>query len=164
MSTNDTSLDASATSLESARANILASSTEQVQRLNDDLRVRFDSAMTDFNLNMASGQSGVNSTPPKAPFAYELAPPNEDGFVFYQISKTTRIVGTVTPATFNAGAPQPPKPKNVIDIGTNFFGKWWSVGPMDTFPCGMTTPPQADGHIYEKYCAPVGPGWYLQLN
>ncbi|MBZ5618577.1 MAG: hypothetical protein LAQ69_07625 [Acidobacteriia bacterium] len=163
MSTSPINL--SAPTLQDAINNQLAASTAQVARLNADLQTRFDQQVTDFNLNMASGQSGVNHTPPEPPFAWELAPADAVGFMFYQISKTTKIVGTVTPTTFNAyDASQIVKPKNVIDVGVNFFGKWFSVGPHDTFPSGMTTPPQADGHTYEKFAAPVGPGWYLQVS
>jgi len=57
----------------------------------------------------------------------------------------------------------PVKTPNTIDIGKNICGKWYSVGPLDSFPAGMETPPQADGHTYEKFNAVVGAGWYLQV-
>jgi hypothetical protein len=152
------------TSTEGAKAAVLAGSISQVAFLNLDRVTRCDGAIRNFNLNMASGQAGVNSTPPVAPFAWELAPPNQDGFVFYQISTVKKLVCNVPISTFNAGAPQAPKPPNVIDVGPAIFGKWHSVGPNDTFPPGMTTPPMADGALYQKFGAPVGPGWYLQVN
>ena len=151
------------TTLAGAVRHQLAASTAQVELLNADRTGRYDTAITNFNLNMASGQQGVNTKPPVAPFAWVLTPPDVNGMVFYAISSTVKIVGTVPVSTFNAGAPQPAKAPNVIDIGKSIGGsKWYTVGPDDTFPLGMTTPPQADGHTYLKFGAPVGAGWYLQ--
>jgi hypothetical protein len=156
-----------ATSLEAAFANQLAASTDQVARLNQDLKLRYDGLWNNFVINVESGQRD-NSNPPQPPMAWELFPaPPKDGsapnyFVFYQVGQTPICA---MPAVPNNHMPVDPStlPKNVIVIGTNFYGKWYSVGPNDTFPVGMSTPPQADGHVYEKFGAPVGPGWYLQV-
>jgi len=57
---------------------------------------------------------------------------------------------------------------NTIDVGKCIGGKWFSVGPKDTFQAGNATPPNTvseDGVTgsFEKYGAPVGAGWYLQV-
>ncbi len=169
----------SGTSLADAYANQYAASQSQVAWLNADAKIRFDGATTSFNTNMESGEKGVNTTPPVAPFVWELTPaPPADGsapdyFVFYAQSTTTRVTGSVVADTFNAGAPVSPLTPNVIHIGVSIGGKWYSVGAQDSFPVGMTTPPQADGHMYERYGSEMGanvnaggfiPGWYLQVS
>jgi hypothetical protein len=154
------------TSLSAAQANILASSTAQVKRLNDDLKTRYLSAFADYVANMESGGfvPEERRVPPKPPKAWELAPANADGFVFYQIG-TTPICDQPPTPSYNAGNPQPNTVPNMIMIGgQNGNTKWYTALKGDTFPSGMTTPPQPDGHTYEKFGAPVGPGWYLQVS
>lgn len=166
MSTSPTTLSADLTTLEAAQANILNSSTEMVKRLNADLKKRYDSAYADYVANMQSGGfvPEERRTPPKPPNAWELAPPTADGFVFYQIG-TTPICDTPPVPSYNGGIPQPNTTPNMIMIGAqNGNTKWYTALKGDTFPSGMTTPPQADGHEYEKFGAPVGPGWYLQVG
>lgn len=155
----------SGTTLEDAIANQLADSTDMVARLRANDQFNYDQSIRNFDANMESGQPNVNEKPPVAPFAWVLSPPNAAGFVFYERSNTIRLTSSIPIDTFDAGAPQAPKPLNVIDIGKSINGtKWYSVGPMDTFPLGMTTPPQTDGHTYQKFGAPVGAGWYLQVS
>ena len=164
MSISFTNFTADLTSLASAQANILASSTEMVKRLNADLTHRYLSAYNDYVANMESGGfvPDERRTPPKPPNGWELAPADENGFVFYQIG--TKPVCDPGPAvTYIGGNTLPVKTPNTIDIGKNICGKWYSVGPLDSFPAGMETPPQADGHTYEKFNAVVGAGWYLQV-
>src|ERR1051325_10019324 len=156
-----------ATSLEAAIANQLAASIDQVARLNKNLKFIYDGAWNNFVINVESGQRD-NSNPPQPPMAWELSPaPPKDGsapdyFVFYAQGNTPicpmpPIPPSVVPVDKST------LPQNFIHIGKNFYGKWFSVLENDTFPVGMTTPPQPDGHMYEKFGAPVGPGWYLQV-
>jgi len=168
MSTSPTTLSVDLTSLSAAQANILASSTAQVQRLNADLITRYLSAFADFVTNMESGGFVPEDrrVPPKPPNAWELAPPNADGFVFYQIGSTPVCPMPALPY-YAAGNAQPNTQPNVIMLGVAIpggGGKWYQALKGDTFPSGMTTPPQPDGHTYEKFGAPVGPGWYLQVS
>jgi hypothetical protein len=166
MSTSPTTPSADLTTLEAAQANILASSTELVKRLNADLKTRYLSGFADYVANMTSGGFVPEDrrTPPKPPNAWELAPPDKDGFVWYQIG-TTPVCDMPPVPTYNAGNPQPNTVPNMILIGKqNGNTKWYTALKGDTFPSGMTTPPQADGHTYEKFGAPVGPGWYLQVS
>jgi hypothetical protein len=164
MSTSPITLTVDPTSLEAAIANQLAASTGQVAWLNADLKSRYLSKFHDYVLNVESGQRD-NSNPPVPPNAWELTPPTAAGFVFYQIGKTP--VCDMPPIPNNHIYVDPAtRPQNVIDIGKQLLGggKWYSVGPVDTFPLGMTTPPQPDGHTYQKFGAPVGQGWYLQVS
>lgn len=159
----------SGTSLSDAQANILAGSTAQVQRLNADLVLRYHMFFADYTQNMQSGGFVPEDrrVPPKPPHAWELAPPNQDGFVFYQISQTTLVCDQPPTPSYNAGNPQPNTVPNMIMLGVAIpggGGKWFQALKGDTFPNGMTTPPQPDGHTYEKFGAPVGPGWYLQVG
>lgn len=152
------------TSLEVAQENILASSTGMVKLLNSDLITRYMSAYNDYVANMQSG--GVvpveRRTPPVPPNGWQLAAPTADGFVFYEIG-TTPVCAAGPAVGYIGGNVAPVKAANIIDVGKNITGKWFSVGPLDTFTSGMETPPQADGHVYEKYSAVVGAGWYLQV-
>ncbi len=169
----------SGTSLAEAYANQYADSQSMVVALNADAKLRYDDLVTNFNTNMESGEKGVNTTPPEAPFVWELFPaPPADGtapdyFVFYRLSTTTKIVGTVVPDTFNHGATVAPLTPNVIHLGVSLGNNWYSVGDKDTFPLGEVTPPQADGHTYERFGSEMGanvnaggfiPGWYLQVS
>jgi len=153
------------TSLSAAQANILASSTENVRRLNADMKTRYLSGFADYVANMQSGGfvPEERRTPPTPPKAWQLAAPDTDGFVFYEIGQTP--VCDMPPAVnYSGGITAPVKVANTIDVGKLITGKWYSVGPLDTFASGQETPPQADGHTYEKFSAVVGAGWYLQLS
>ena len=90
MSTSPATLSADLTSLSAAQGNILASSTAMVNRLNEDLITRYHMAYTDYVANMQSGENipADRRVPPKPPMAWELAPANADGFVFYQVGNT----------------------------------------------------------------------------
>jgi hypothetical protein len=165
MSTSPISLSADQTTLAAAQANILADSTAMVAKLNADLKSRYLSAFADYVTNMESGEvvPADRQVPPQPPDGWELAPPDANGFVFYQIG-TTPVCDMPPLPFYAAGNAAPVKVANTIDVGKLITGKWYTVGADDTFPVGMTTPPQADGHTYEKYGAPVGPGWYLQVS
>jgi hypothetical protein len=157
----------SGTGLADAIFSQLQASKDQVARLNKDVKLRYDGLWNNYVINVESGQRD-NSNPPQPPMAWELSPAlptdgsDPDYFVFYAIGKTPICAMPPLP---NSVTPVDPStlPKNMIVLGKNFYGKWFAVGPYDTFPVGMTTPPQADGHMYEKFGAPVGPGWYLQV-
>jgi hypothetical protein len=156
------------TSIEGAQAAVLAGSIAQVAFLNADRVTRCDGAIDNFNLNNQSGQDNVNKVPPLAPFKWELAPPNQDGFVFYQLSTTQRVTCTHVLNLFNAfDASKVVKPANFIDVGVEMVSMpgWFVVGQNDTFPSGQTTPPMPpDGRRYLKWGTAVGRGWYQRVN
>jgi hypothetical protein len=166
MSTSLTTLSVDQTSLSAVQANILASSTQMVAHLNADLKLRYLSAFADYVTNMESGEviPVDRQAPPKPPNAWELCPPDINGLVWYQVGTTP--ICDMPPLPFYAGGnSQPNTLPNVIMIGgQNGNTKWYSALKGDTFPSGMITPPQPDGHTYEKFGAPVGPGWYLQVS
>jgi hypothetical protein len=158
-------LSADPDSLSAAQANILASSEENVRRLNVDLVKRYLALFADYVANMTSGGfvPPERQIPPSPPMAWQLAAPDADGFVWYEVGSTPACPQPPTPA-YNHDNPQPNTVPNMIMIGgQNGNTAWYTALKGDTFPSGMTTPPQPDGHTYEKFGAPVGPGWYLQL-
>jgi len=166
-------LNADDTTLQAAQRNILANSTEMVRRLNADLLSRYQSAYQDYLANMHSGENvpADRIHAPLPPYAWELAPPDGDGFIFYQVSKTTRIADPASyPDTYNSGSnPQPNATPNMIMVGARTAStNWFTALKGDTFPSGKMTPPvtSSDGviGIFEKFGAPVGPGWYLLMN
>jgi hypothetical protein len=142
------------TSLAAAQANVLASSTAMVAHLNEELKNRYYRDFANWKISVDAGRI-TNENPPKVPNGYELVK-DDEGFTFPELGKT--------PVCDPLPVPEDMLTPNTIDIGHLIFGKWYSVGEHDTFPSGMTTPPQPDGHVYEKFGAPVGPGWYLQVS
>jgi hypothetical protein len=160
------------TNLADVQAAIKAGSERQVAALNADLVTRYHAAMADYNLNVDSGQmspveGGLNFRPaPKVPMAYELAPANDEGFVFYQVGTTPVCdADPVHPdKSLTQGQLNALKPQGVSDVGVALGGGWFQQGPHDTTPAGAhyTAP---DGHTYEKFSgfAP-GTGWWLQLS
>jgi hypothetical protein len=139
-----------------------------VVSLNADLTKRYLSAFSDYVTNMESGETipADRQVPPQPPNGWELAPASADGFVFYQVG-TTPVCPMPPLPFYAAGNAQPNTTPNMIMIGVAIpggGGKWFQALKGDTFPNGMTTPPQPDGHTYEKFGAPVGTGWYLQVS
>jgi hypothetical protein len=164
MSSNPVVLDADATSLAAAQANQLASTTIMVAHLNDNLKTIYLTAFNNWKISVDAGRL-PNTNPPQPPAGYVISAPDQNGFQWPEVGSTP--VCDVPPIPDDHFTPVEKVP-NTIDIGKNIGGKWFSVGPHDTFPCGSTTPPIPDDsgvlHTYEKYGAPVGAGWYLQLS
>lgn len=153
------------TDLGTAIANQLQDSMAMVVSLNASEQKFLDIDVLNYNTSMAAGQVTADKIPlPRDRYAWVLLK-MPTGFTFYEKSDTVKLTPTVPLATFNAlDAAHQPKVLNVINIGHPMGGKWYACGDGDTFPSGMTTPPQADGHTYEKFGAPVGNGWYLQVS
>ena len=159
------------TSLSAAQANILASSTEQVRRLNADLKHRYLSAFADYVANMQSGGfvPAERRTPPTPPKGWQLAAPDDDGFVFYELGQIP-VCDQPPAVNYNGGITAPVKVPNTIDVGKRLgTSKWFGVGPLDTLESGKETPPgtvSSDGvsGVFEKFAAVVGAGWYLQTS
>ncbi len=130
------------TSPDEAKASVLAGSIQTVARLNADLLTRYNNAVVNYNVNMASGEviPEDRRQPPVPPMAWELAPANADGYVFYQVGNTP--IAAQAPAAYYAGigidAEKAARPANVTDIGhaTGNPGIF-SVGPNDTQPTGF---------------------------
>ncbi len=169
------------TSIESVRETIQASSEAYIAFKNADLTSQYKQAVANATAQIQNGAQNV--TWPDDPFAYELAPADGDGFVFYQISKATHVVEPPVPMPAlkpkDLAAVVAALPSNQISIGaqlgdTNFY----AVNFDDTWPLNKKTPPMADGHVYIKIPAPVGTviitladgtkvahgGWYEQVS
>jgi hypothetical protein len=141
-------------------------SVVNVAQLNAGLKARAAAAYADYVANMRSGENipAYLKVPPTPPMAWELAPADAQGFVYYQIG-TTPVCPQGPAVAANADNPPVNTIPNMIMMGgQNGSTMWWSALAGDTFPSGMTTPPQPDGHTYEKFGAPVGSGWYLRVS
>jgi len=164
MSSIPSPLSADATSLGAAQANQLASTQIMVQQLNNNLKTIYLTAFNNWKISVDAGRI-ANTNPPQPPKAYVVSPPDAHGFQWPVVG--TAPVCDVPPIPDDHFTKTTPAP-NTIDIGHNIGGKWFAVGPNDSFTPGMTTPPIPDVagtlHTYEKYAAPVGAGWYLQLS
>ena len=168
MSSVPNALNADATSLAAAQANQLASSTAMVNQLNSNLQSIYMTAFNNWCISVNAGRI-PNTNPPQPPVQYVVSAPDKEGFQWPVVDPAGGLVCAVPPVPADQ-TNSTPKPANVIDVGHAIPGapKWFSVGPQDTFPCGSTTPPvtSEDGTtgVFEKYGAPVGPGWYLLVS
>lgn len=164
MTPTSNGLDGSATTLEAAQANQLQSSTIMVALINGNLKSNYLTAFNNWKISVDAGRI-PNTNPPKPPKAYVVSAPDSNGFQWMEPG--TEPVCDMPPLPDDVFTPVVKTP-NTIDIGRNIGGKWFSVGSHDTFPPGSTTPPIPDAngvpHMYEKYAAPVGAGWYLQVS
>ncbi|SPE38790.1 conserved hypothetical protein [Candidatus Sulfopaludibacter sp. SbA6] len=175
MSSVPFNLDAGATSLAAAQANQLASSTVMVAQLSGSLQSIYLTAFNNWKISVDAGQI-PNTNPPTPPVRYVISPPDAEGFQWPIVDPAGTPVCAMPPIPQDRTQTQQQiqaalKP-NTIDVGKPIVGgggKWFTVGPADTFACGSTTPPNTvaeDGTTgtFEKYGAPVGAGWYLQIS
>ena len=158
------------TSPETAKANVLAASIENVRVRNLNDQAHYDGAVRDYNANLATGQKhDASYLPPIAPLKWQLADVDAEGYTFYQ-QGPEHLVPTppLTISTVDLGnltvAPRDP---NHIAVGNRIEGAWFQVGSGDGTPNGFQTPPNtvsADGvtGTFTKFGAPVGAGWYLK--
>jgi len=146
-----------------AQQNQLASTKIMVANLNKNLATIYLGAFSNWKISVDAGRIS-NANPPQPPNGYVVSDPDAQGFQW-------PVIGN------SAVVPMPPLPDDhftvvlkipsTIDVGKAISGSWFSVGPKDTLASGSTTPPgtvAADGTvgIFQKYGAPVGPGWYLK--
>lgn len=169
MSTVPIALDADATSLVAAQANQLASSNIMVSQLNGNLKTIYLTAFNNWKISVEAGRI-PNTNPPKPPKGYVVSAPDAHGFQWPVIGNDPVCDMPSIPEDHSLSQAEirASLTPNTIDVGKNIGGKWFSVGAKDTFAPGATTPPIPDAagalHTYEKYAAPVGAGWYLQLT
>jgi|SRR5579872_1013416 len=156
-------------SLAAAQANQLASSQIMVAQMNTNLKTIYLTAFNNWKISVDAGRI-PNTDPPQPPKGYVVSSPDANGFQWPVPGNDP--VCDVPPIpedhSLTQQQIQAALTPNTIDIGKNIGGKWFSVGPKDTFGVGQTTPPipDVDGsfHTYEKYGAAVGAGWYLELS
>jgi hypothetical protein len=158
--TDPFTIDPASISVDAARANILRSSTIMVASLNADLKNRYLSAFNDWCISVNAGKID-NTNPPKPPMAYELAPPDENGFVWYQISKTTPVCDMPPVPDSKLNVPEPPA--GTIDLGADLGGGWYAAGPHDRVAPGtiITLP---NGLKLQKVGFFMGNGWYQKVS
>jgi len=169
---------ASGTTITDAQINSRNSSTATVVRLNADRRNRYLSGYADYVAQMTSGVFVPEDrrVPPKPPVAWELAPPDANGMIWYQLGTTPVCPQPPTPA-YNAGLmPVMPIPNHIhigaqIPDGHGGFTLWFQAGDDDGVPSGQTVPnpdSPTDGHMYEKFGSTFKDfgkgGLYLQVK
>ena len=163
----------SQTTLTWAQQQNLANSKFQVQQLNAKLIAQYHQAYADYVANMQSGQNVPEERrhAPKPPNGWELAPPDADGIVFYQMG-TTPVCAAGPDVTANFDNSVPVKTPNHMSINwKSRQGKWVTALLDDGMPGGFSTPPIIDEenptappHTYQRFTTAVGPGWYLQTD
>ena len=142
MSSNPLQLDASATTLAAAQANVRASSTAQAALLNDNLKTLYLSAFHDWTISVLAGRID-NTNPPQPPMAYTLKVTDE-GFAFPERGDQPVCEMPAIPADCSKPQPQPIAPP----------GNLMNVPPGDTMPIGYTaTAP--DGSRWQKQASPT---------
>lgn len=171
--------DPSQLTLAGSQATVRRHAQAMADFVNHQNQKRLDTQMLDRNANMESGV-GPNSVAPPIPIGSILTvvfEPSDTEFGYASWGddpKGRRLVSSVTPDILNLGSiPVAHPPQMVIHLGNQIGNtKWYSIGPDDTFPLGMTTPPQPDGHVYERVGSAMGTnvatgintGWYLQVG
>lgn len=167
------------TSLTGAQANILATSTAQRDSLNAKLVAGYGVTYANYALNMHSGNPIPDDQrqPPMPPFAWELAPPDQDGFVWIQRSTTTRVCPQGAAITPNSDFHPPVPVANHISMNWASRpkgpskGSFVTAGKDDGMDGGFVTPPTVDPtfpdqppHTYLRLTTAVGPGWWQQQD
>lgn len=148
-------------------ANNNAQQQNYVDQYNTNQTAIYTMAVSNYNLSMDNG-SPYPTPAPTVPNGWILGPANSQGLRFAMDSG--QPVCAALPIHPMRGSVNDPKPPNVIDVGHAIpgAGNWFSVGDADTFAVGQTTPPvtSEDGvtGIFQKFGAPVGPGWYLKIG
>ena len=168
MSTNPINLDAGATSLEAAQANVKASTIAQCALLNENLKSIYLTAFNNWKISVDAGRL-PNTDPPKPPTAYV---PTDNGQGWFFPEKGTDPICAMPPIPEDHLTPKPAPPPMNIDIGKsadNGVGHWFTVGDNDSYPVGKQTPPMQgppDGsvHVYLRVGTAVGKGWYERIS
>lgn len=113
-----------------------------------------------------------NVNPPQPPPEWVVGMDSFSGYSHVEIGTEAICPMPPVPASHVQLAPVPP-PHN-LDIGPNIAvsyqpSAYFSVGPMDSWPIGKTTPPNArssDGFTgtFLRLGAAVGAGWYEKVG
>lgn len=145
-------------------ATVISGMLDTENKSNFDAYVRRASDWT-MNAELMRGLGKTYDEPkPVAPYVVHMNFKHDDNGTIIGWEEVTVGPERVGPPVQDVAPLPPPHPAGTVVLGKNFFGKYWAVGPGDTFPVDETTPMQPDGHTYNKIGAPVGPGWYLQLS
>ena len=175
MSTNPVTIDADATSLAAAQANIKASAIAQCTLLNGNLKSIYLTAFNNWKISVDAGRID-NTNPPQPPKSYVPveAPLDAEGLGgsgWFFAEQVGPAVCDVPPIPEDRLTPKPTPPPMNIDMGhsaDNGGGHWFTVGDNDSYPVGKQTPPMEgppDGqvHVYLRVGTAVGKGWYERV-
>ncbi len=140
-----------------------------VQKQIEDLK-RYSNYLTlcaNAKLSIDAGRAAASTWPP-IPFEVGTEVSSDAGLPGLKYPDTTsngpRTLDQVDPAYValpappdEIGTPMKDRPQGVIDIGANQVGgdgqptAYFSVGPKDTWPAGVATPVDGNGHTYIKF-------------
>ena len=163
------------TSLSASQANILATSKAQRDDLNAKLTKGYAATYAKYALNMHSGNPIPDDQrqPPKPPMAWELAPPDKDGYVWIQ-QGTTPVCPAGPAITPNSDYAAPvPLPNHVSINWASREGAWVTANKDDGIPSGKTFPagvisdpnhPEEAPAAWERWGTAAGPGWYERIG
>jgi hypothetical protein len=140
----------------------------EVGRENETAATLFDTACTNWTLtNLRNRDLKLPLTPKPAPPTAQVvmaSDPDPDGVVWVWI---------VQDGSLRAPCPDlPPLPvapgPNHVHILRRITGDWFSAGQDDTYsadgPPVTATADDGTSGIFQKYSAPVGPGWYKKVG
>ncbi len=160
-------LSADETTNEFAKASALRTAIYEAAHNNSDDQFKYDSAIRDYNANLATGSKNPDLKVPEAPFKWVVEPAIDapDGYAAAVRSTTERLTSLIPIATFNASDPKPVYPPNTIAIGHQIGNTaWYTALDNDTVPAGKTVM-GPDGHMYEKWNHPFRTqGQYEQVG
>jgi len=136
------------------QAAALATAQYESAMRNTDNQFIYDSAIRDYNLNMANGSKNPDLHVPEAPLKWVVEPgQGEDGYAAAVQSTTERLTSAIPISTFNAAVPvvYPPGHASIgHQIGDSAF---WTTMPDDTIPGGELVM-WSDGRVYKKQLNP----------
>jgi len=99
---------------------------------------------------------------PAVPMGPSLSPPDPKSGLMSILENSAPVCDPLPLLPVPSNAPPAP---NTIHVGKRIGGNWFTVGAGDSLAAGATTPPVTsdDGvfGVFQKFGAPVGPGWYL---
>ena len=151
--------------LQSAINNSKVAAVANCALLNANRKTIYLNKFTSWALAVSQG-FGDNTNPPQPPVAFVPTVDLDSGFTFPALGT---ILVCAMPPIPDMPRTAPILVPNTISVGAHMIsdatGKWFSVGPTDSFGAGLTTPPvtSADGvfGIFSKFGSPFGAGWYF---
>ncbi len=151
------------TGVEDAKASIRAGSLMNIEALNAALKIKFDTDVNNWHLNMLSGQPIPEDRrkPPVPPMKWELGKPDRDGYEWPVQGNTP--IAPVPEAVFYHGITRAQQvaelQADVTDIGIEFADGEFQSGPLDTRPTGYRvklTKPDGTVITLQKMRTPFG--------
>ena len=140
----------------------------EVFRENQNAADIYASARTNWTLaNLRNRELNLPQTSkPVAPLSQlvKTSPPDPDGVVWIWIERGDPLGPPCADLPPLAVSPGP----NHVHVGRRIYAKWFSCGLDDNYdPQGPPVSATSDDGVsgtFQKYAAPVGIGWYLQIG